>query len=96
VHARHLYTVLVTAESGWSRDDLAAALRARGIITSIHFRALHLQPYYQQRFGLRRGMFPNAEFISDHTLSLPLSPATADADIHYVIDTLRALIGERA
>lgn len=92
VHARHLYTILVTPESGWSRDALAAALGEQGIVTSIHFRALHLHPYYQERFGLARGMFPNAEFVSDHTLSLPLSGGMSDADAGRVIDVLRNLL----
>ena len=92
-HAFHLFTVLVDeALSGWTRDDLAAALRERGVATSIHFRALHLHRYYAERFGLRRGMFPNAEFVSDRTLSLPLSPATDDAHVDRVITVLRELV----
>ena len=77
VHARHLYPVLLDeTAAGISRDDvLHARLRAHGISTSIHFRAVHLHPYYQERFGFRRGMFPVAESVSDTTLSLPLSAA---------------------
>jgi dTDP-4-amino-4,6-dideoxygalactose transaminase len=94
VHARHLYTVLVDERAaGLSRDRLQARLRDLGVSTSIHFRALHLHPYYQDRFGLRRGMFPAAEAVSDTTLSLPLSggmsPATADRVIEALHDVLR-------
>lgn len=91
-HARHLYTVLVEPESGWQRDDLASALRERGIVTSVHFRAVHLFTYYAERFGLRRGMFPNAERVSDCTLSLPLSAAMPDAHVEAVIDAVRQLV----
>ena len=39
-HAHHLYTVLVDhGLCGWTRDDLAVALRERGIATSVHFKA---------------------------------------------------------
>ncbi len=92
VHARHLYTILVTPDSNWTRDALSAAMAEQGIVTSIHFRALHLHPYYQERFGLRRGMFPNAEFVSDHTLSLPLSGGMTDSEAGRVIDVLRSLL----
>jgi len=92
VHARHLYTVLVTQETGWSRDDLIGALSARGITTSVHFRALHLHPYYRDRYGFRRGQFPAAELVSDSVISLPLSGAMADADAHRVVETLRHLV----
>jgi len=92
-HAHHLYTVLVDhGLCGWTRDDLAAALRDRGIATSVHFKALHLHRYYAERFGFRRGMFPNAEFISDRTLSLPLSAGTDEADVDRVITVLRELV----
>ena len=75
-----------------TRDALRAALSERGVQTSIHFRALHLHPFYAQRFGLRRGMFPNAEYISDRTLSLPLSSGLSDEDVSHVIATLRNIL----
>jgi dTDP-4-amino-4,6-dideoxygalactose transaminase len=86
-HARHLYTVLIDKhECGLSRDEVADHLTARGIATAIHFRALHLHRYYADRFGLRRGMFPNAEFVSDRTLSLPLSAAMTAEEVDRVIE----------
>jgi len=92
-HAHHLYTVLVDQGlCGWTRDDLAVALRERGIATSVHFKAIHLHRYYAERFGYRRGMFPNAEFVSDRTLSLPLSAGTDEADVDRVITVLRELV----
>jgi dTDP-4-amino-4,6-dideoxygalactose transaminase len=93
-HAHHLYTILVDhGVCGWTRDDLASAMRERGIATSVHFKALHLHRYYAERFGYRRGMFPNAEFVSDRTLSLPLSSGTDEADVDRVITVLRELVG---
>lgn len=93
VRAYHLYTVLVDpSQCGMTRDALRAALSERGVQTSIHFRALHLHPFYAQRFGLRRGMFPNAEYISDRTLSLPLSSGLSDEDVSHVIATLRNIL----
>ena len=88
-HARHLYTILVDpVECGWSRDQLQRHLAARGVQTSIHFRSLHLHPYYAERFSLRRGMFPRAERISSQTLSLPLSSTLTDAEVDRVVGEL--------
>ncbi|MEO7275171.1 MAG: DegT/DnrJ/EryC1/StrS aminotransferase family protein [Vicinamibacterales bacterium] len=96
-HARHLFTVLADRDTcGISRNDLQRALQARGIVTSVHFRALHLHPYYAERFGLQRGMFPHAEFVSDRTLSLPLSPALTDAEIDRVVDAVLTVVPGRA
>jgi dTDP-4-amino-4,6-dideoxygalactose transaminase len=87
VHARHLYPVILDeAAAGISRDTLHARLRAHGISTSIHFRAVHLHPYYQERFGFRRGMFPVAESVSDTTLSLPLSAGMTETAVDRVIE----------
>ena len=95
--AHHLYTVLVDPKQcGTTRDELRENLSRRGVQTSIHFRALHLQPYYAERFKLRRGMFPHAEYISDRTLSLPLSPGLSDAEVSHVIESLRGILAERA
>jgi dTDP-4-amino-4,6-dideoxygalactose transaminase len=92
-HAHHLYTVLVNErEAGRSRDELREALRHRGIATSVHFTALHLFTFYAERLGLRRGMFPAAEQVSDCTMSLPLSPAMSDDDVARVVDTLGSLV----
>jgi len=92
-HAHHLYTILVDrALTGWTRDDLAAALRERGIATSVHFKAIHLHRYYAERYGFRRGMFPNAEYVSDRTLSLPLSAGTDEPDVDRVITVLHELM----
>jgi dTDP-4-amino-4,6-dideoxygalactose transaminase len=41
-------------------------------------------------------MFPHAEFISDRTLSLPLSPALTDSDIDRVIDVVLTTVPGRA
>ena len=89
VHARHLYPVLVDPSlCGVTRDVLQVRLREAGVDTSIHFRAVHLHSYYRDRYGLRRGMFPHAETVSDSTLSLPLSPAMPDSDVDRVIEAL--------
>ena len=93
IHARHLYTVHVDeAEAGLSRDALQARLHERGISTSVHFRALHLHPYYRDRFSFRRGMFPVAEKVSDRTLSLPLSSGMSPASVERVVNALRDVL----
>jgi dTDP-4-amino-4,6-dideoxygalactose transaminase len=95
VHARHLYSVLVGPESGWTRDDLIAHLATSGIATSVHFRALHLHPYYGERYRLTRGMFPEAERVSDQIVSLPFGGGMTDDEAWTVVDVLRRAIPGR-
>ncbi len=94
LHARHLYTVLVDAAAvGLTRDQFVTRLHRLKIGTGIHYVAVHLQPYYQQTWSYQRGDFPEAEFISDRTLSLPLGMKMTDQDLEDVIEAVRSLAG---
>ena len=85
-HARHLYTLLLNLKRlRASREQIQCALHGQGIGTGVHYKALHLHAYYRDRFGYARGDLPGAEWISDRTLSLPLSAKLTDDDVNDVI-----------
>ena len=67
-------------------------MRRRNIGVGVHYIALHLHPYYQEAFGYKRGDFPNAEWISDRTVSIPLSPKLTDEDVADVIEAVRRIV----
>jgi dTDP-4-amino-4,6-dideoxygalactose transaminase len=84
-HARHLFTLLLDLERlRVGRDEVMGALHRQNIGTGIHYRALHLHPFYRDTFGYARGDFPASEWISERTLSLPLSPKLTDGDVEDV------------
>lgn len=78
-----------------TRDEVQRALHERKIGTGVHYRALHLHDYYRRTFGYREGDLPNAEWISERTLSLPLSAKLTDDDIADVIAAVRSVIPRR-
>jgi dTDP-4-amino-4,6-dideoxygalactose transaminase len=85
-HAYHLYTLLLdTDRLRINRDQFLERMTKANIGVGVHYIALHLHPYYQRTFGYKRGDFPNAEWLSDRTISLPLSPKLSDADSADVI-----------
>lgn len=89
-HARHLYTLLLdTDRLKTTRDGIQGALHEQRIGTGVHYKALHLHHYYLEHFGARTGTLPNAEWISERTLSLPLSPKLTDGDVDDVIFAVR-------
>jgi dTDP-4-amino-4,6-dideoxygalactose transaminase len=93
-HAWHLYTPLITPPAaGMDRDAFMQGMKERNIGTGLHYRAVHLYPYYREHFGFKRGDFPNAESISDRIVSLPLFPAMTDADQDRVIGAMKDLFG---
>jgi len=90
LHAWHLYTPLINSEAaGMDRDGFMQALKDRNIGTGLHYRAVHLYPYYREQFGFKAGDFPNAETISDRIVSLPLFPSMTDADQDRVIAAMK-------
>ena len=91
-HARHLYQVLLDPGAPLGRDQLLNALHARRIGSGVHYRAVHLHPYYRDRYRLAPEQFPVATTISHRTLSLPLSPKVTDADQDDVVAALRELL----
>jgi dTDP-4-amino-4,6-dideoxygalactose transaminase len=91
-HARHLYQVLIADGAPVSRDRVVGELHARNIGTGVHYRGVHLHPYYRDRYGLAPGDFPVADDISARTLSLPLGPQLTERDQDDVVGALREVL----
>jgi UDP-4-amino-4-deoxy-L-arabinose-oxoglutarate aminotransferase len=92
-HAWHLFIVRLDIDkAGMSRDDFMKELKALNIGTGLHFRAAHLQKYYAEKMGMRRGMLPNTEWNSDRICSLPLFPNMTEQDVDDVIDAIKTVL----
>lgn len=95
VHARHLYTIMVDHNRcGLTRDQFMQHMHAQGIGTGVHYIGVHLHPYYRDRFGYRPEDFPSATWVSERTVSIPLSPKLTNPDIEHVIAAVRLLLME--
>jgi dTDP-4-amino-4,6-dideoxygalactose transaminase len=94
-HARHLYTLLLDLDGlSMDRDTFQARLHEQRIGTGIHYRALHLHEYYRHAYGHAVGDLPNAEWLSERTISLPLSPKLSDDDVEDVIGAVTRTLEE--
>ena len=69
------------------------ALRSNGVTASVHWRPLHLHPYYQERFGYTAASCPTATDVFDRNLSLPLFPSLTMEEVDYVVATLHRACG---
>ncbi len=86
VPARHLYTLLIDRQRcGLDRDTFMQRLFEQNIGTGVHYVGVHLHPYCHGRFGYRPEDFPNATWISERTVSIPLSAKLSDGDATDVI-----------
>lgn len=90
--AWHLYVIKLDLDSlGIDRAAFIEELKNRGIGTSVHFIPLHRHPFYRDAFGYAPDKFPNAEWLYERIISLPLYPGMTDNEIDYVIDNVSEL-----
>lgn len=64
------------------------------VIGSAYDPPCHLQPIYQQLFGLTRGMFPVAEEILERTCCLPMYRQITIEEIDYVLASLKESLAD--
>ncbi len=91
-HAHHLYPVLLRREASIDRDQLLERLAEARIGTGVHYRGIHLHPYYRDRYTIEPASLPVATEISERTLSLPLSPKITERDQDDVVAALAAAL----
>lgn len=89
-HAYHMFTVLIdTDKTKITRDQFLDEMAKRNIGTGVHFRALHLHPYYRKTYGYKEGDLPNAEWIGERTASIPIAPHFSAKDVTDVVEAIK-------
>lgn len=81
-----VYVVQLPADS--DRDGVIEELRTLGISSKPYMPAIHLQPFYRERFGHGPGDFPVAEDVAARSLALPFYPAMRRDDVERVAQAL--------
>lgn len=95
-HSWYIYTPLINPEAaGISHDDFIQKMKDKDIGVGYHYRSAHLFSYYRDRFGYKQGQFPNAEFISERIMTLPLFPDMTFADQDRVITAMDEIFKEK-
>jgi UDP-4-amino-4,6-dideoxy-N-acetyl-beta-L-altrosamine transaminase len=91
--AWHLYIIQHNLEKlKVGRREIFEALKAENIGVNVHYIPVHLQPYYQKRFGYRLGDFPKAENYYSRAITLPIFPKMSDKDIDDVVIAVRKVL----
>ena len=80
----HLYVVLVNNTKKKVRNNLIIFLKKNKIFTNIHYKPIHLQPYFQ-KFGFKKGDFKNAEKYYEKAISLPIHPNLKKKEVMTII-----------
>jgi dTDP-4-amino-4,6-dideoxygalactose transaminase len=79
-----------------SRDQFIQELKCAGVGCSVHWRPLHLHPYYQKTFGYRAKDFPVATAEWKRLISLPIFPGMTDEEIDHVVNTVERICARHA
>jgi dTDP-4-amino-4,6-dideoxygalactose transaminase len=89
----HLYIISLKLEQlKATRDEFIEAIQLAGIGVAVHYKALHLQPFYQKEYGTIQNDFPIATSYSEKVISLPLYPLMSIKDVEKVIGVVIDLI----
>ena len=94
------YIALTTTRMSWfvyvvrirppaDRNDIMQKMAAAGIPSRPYFSPIHLQPFYQEKFGYQRGDFPITENLGDISLALPFSSVMTETQVDQVCTALQ-------
>lgn len=90
VHAWHLFPIKLRLERlSCDRNAFMQHLKDAGITCSVHWRPLHLHPYYRETFGWQPEDLPRATAVWERLISLPIFPGMRDDEFEYVVGTVK-------
>lgn len=87
-HVFHQYTIKVTPEYKYSREDLQKKLLEKGVSTIIYYPTpIHRQPFYKN-LGYK-DILPVTEAVAKQVLSLPVHPGVTESDLKTIVTALK-------
>lgn len=92
IHSWHLFLIRLRLDRlTVDRKTFTDELRDRGIGHSVHWRPLHLHPYYQEAFAWDAEHLPVASREWQRIITLPLFPSMTRDELDTVVATLEEL-----
>lgn len=94
-HSWYLFMVLIEPEeskNSITRDQFITELNKRNIGTSVHYKPLHRMTYYKEHYGLTPEMFPNAEWVFQRCVSLPMFSKMTSEQLEHVVKSVREIL----
>jgi perosamine synthetase len=90
----YAYIVRLTNEAPASRDALVKRLKDDGVMTSVLYHPVHLQPLYLNYFGGQPPKLPVAESFGRTSFALPMYCGMGRDDVRYVVESLTSAADE--
>ncbi|MDR2157770.1 MAG: DegT/DnrJ/EryC1/StrS family aminotransferase [Holosporaceae bacterium] len=86
VHSGHLFPICL--QDAEKRDDFMSFLKENSIGATPYYTPLHLFTYYRDTFGYKRGDFPNAEYVGERVVCLPLYYDLEENEQDYIVEII--------
>lgn len=92
IHSWHLYPIkLRLPKLSIDRNTFIEKLKQSGVGCSMHWRPLHMHPYYREAFHWQPKDLPVATAVWERLISLPIFPVMNQDEIEHVQATVRSL-----
>ena len=86
------FVYVVRIKSPASRNEVMQKLAECGIPSRPYFSPIHLQPFYQEKFGYKPGDFPVTEHLGQVSLALPFSGVMTESQVDQVCNALQEIV----
>ena len=92
IHSWHLFPIKLRLDRlSITRNEFMEKLKEGGVGCSVHWRPLHMHPYYEETFGWRPEDFPAATAAWERSISLPIFPGMKGEDLEHVTRTVSSI-----
>ena len=92
-HVYHQYTLRISKEAGFTRDQLQQYLAKKGIQTNVYYPVpLYKFPYLSPKASFKE--FPNCELASREVLSIPVHPLLTKVERQFIVNQIKAYVKE--
>lgn len=96
IHSWHLYPIRLDLSSlSVDRNKFMEELKAAGVGCSVHWRPLHLHPFYSD-IGWKDTDLPEATSLWQRLVSLPIYSSMSDEDAVHVVETVKRICAEHS
>jgi dTDP-4-amino-4,6-dideoxygalactose transaminase len=93
IHSWHLFAIRLEVDQlSIDRNEFIDKMKRAGISCAVHWRPLHLHPYYRHTYKLEPEHYPNATALFDRNISLPLYPQMTEEDIAHVVASVTDVV----
>tara|TARA_B100002052_G_C15878967_1_gene598304 strand:+ start:284 stop:1450 length:1167 start_codon:yes stop_codon:yes gene_type:complete len=88
-HSYHLYPLQINFKQlDIDKKEFFRKARDLGLNLQVHYIPIHLQPFYMNQFGFKKGDFPISEEFYENVVSLPIFPDLSTNDQNYITETI--------